>query len=134
MPFTVPWRFCCGGCRLVLGLGAAAGGCCAWSAPAAAGVAAIKAAKLRRVREGFLFTADLTSLGLGSLTGCHLGGRGQADSAQERLRPGATSGESASDRDFDFARGYSQWHAEFCPDSQAFADCIGDVPLSHGLC
>src|ERR1035437_9739545 len=78
MPFTVPWRFCCGGCRLVLGFGAAAGGCCAWSALAATGVAAIMAAKLRRLREGFWFTAYLAGMGLESLTVCHVGGRGQA--------------------------------------------------------
>src|SRR5450759_977694 len=71
MPFTVPWRFCGGGCRLVLGFGAPAGGCCAWSALAATGVAAIQAAKLRRLREGFWFTAYLASLGLESLTVCH---------------------------------------------------------------
>src|SRR5450759_1788689 len=65
MPFTVPWRFCGGGCRLVLGFGGPAGGCGAWSALAATGVAAIQAAKLRRLREGFWFTAYLVSFASG---------------------------------------------------------------------
>src|ERR1017187_4021785 len=51
----------------------------------------------------------------------------------QRLRPGETAGERASNRNFDFARGYGQWHAQFGPDSQAFADCIGDIRLSRGL-
>ena len=55
MPSMVPWRFC-SGWRLVLG---AAAGCCASSAVEAAGAAASSAAKLRRLREGFGFTAYL---------------------------------------------------------------------------
>jgi hypothetical protein len=52
----------------------------------------------------------------------------------ELLREVEGAGERASDSHFDFARGNGQWHAEFGPDSQAFADRIGDVRLSLGLC
>src|ERR1035437_5389719 len=74
MPFTVPWRFCCGGCRLVLGFGAPAGCCCAWRAVAATGAAANDLANLRRVGGGCWFTAHLANFGLESLTVCHFRG------------------------------------------------------------
>src|ERR1035437_753332 len=87
MPFTVPWRFCGGGCRLGLGFGGPGGG-----------VAAIQAAKLRRLREGFWFTAYLASLGLESLTVCHVGGRGQAARSPSvlRLHPTSTVGQPST--------------------------------------
>src|ERR1035438_6434032 len=45
----------------------------------------------------------------------------------EPHRLGEAAGERASDRHFDFVRRHSQRHAKLGPDSQAFADCIGDV-------
>src|SRR5580704_2653573 len=53
---------------------------------------------------------------------------------RELPRAAATAGERASDRYFDFARGYGQRHAQFGPDGQAFADCFSDVRFSFGLC
>src|ERR1035438_7767356 len=52
----------------------------------------------------------------------------------EPHRLGEAAGERASDRHFDFVRRHSQRHAKLGPDSQAFADCIGDVRLSLSLC
>src|ERR1035441_3590907 len=64
MPSTVPWRFWGDG-TLVLGFGAAAGGCWAWNAPAATGAAASHAANVRRLGEGFWFMAIPRQLGAG---------------------------------------------------------------------
>src|ERR1017187_36423 len=50
-----------------------------------------------------------------------------------QLREVEAAAQWASDRHFDFARGHGQWQAEFGPDSQAFADGIGDVRLHLGL-
>ena len=50
---------------------------------------------------------------------------GAADSNNREFSP--YEGTISSDRYFNLARGHGQWHAEFGPYSQAFADCIGDV-------